>query len=152
VLDAADRIRRELSTAGVRVHLDARDGMKPGAKYYEWEGRGVPLRLEVGPRDVAAGAVVLARRTGGKKETLEPEGGQEYAGETIACNMTRYNRHVDESVQNAGARQGTFWYAALLPGGDILVPVRMRLRTQIGSVDVYLAEAQGRGVDIQLMK
>jgi hypothetical protein len=90
--------------------------------------------------------------TGGKKETLEPEGGQEYAGETITCNMTRYNRHVDESVQNAGARQGTFWYAALLPGGDILVPVRMRLRTQIGSVDVYLAEAQGRGVDIQLMK
>ena len=74
VLDAADRIRRELSTAGVRVHLDARDGMKPGAKYYEWEGRGVPLRLEVGPRDVAAGAVVLARRTGGKKETLPLEG------------------------------------------------------------------------------
>jgi prolyl-tRNA synthetase len=74
VLDAADRIRRELSAAGVRVHLDARDGMKPGAKYYEWEGRGVPLRLEVGPRDVAAGAVVLARRTGGKKETLPLEG------------------------------------------------------------------------------
>ena len=66
VLDAADRIRRELSGAGVRVHLDARDGMKPGAKYYEWEG--------LGPRDVAAGAVVLARRTGGKKETLPLEG------------------------------------------------------------------------------
>ena len=55
--------------AGIRVHLDAREGIKPGAKYYEWEGRGVPLRLEVGPRDVAAGTAVLARRTGGKKET-----------------------------------------------------------------------------------
>jgi prolyl-tRNA synthetase len=44
--------------------------MKPGAKYYEWEGRGVPLRLEIGPRDVAAGTVILARRTGGKKESL----------------------------------------------------------------------------------
>jgi len=74
VLDAADRVRRELAGAGVRVHLDARDGMKPGAKYYEWEGRGVPLRLEVGPRDVAAGAVVLARRTGGKKATLPMAG------------------------------------------------------------------------------
>jgi prolyl-tRNA synthetase len=74
VLDAAGRIRRELSAAGVRAHLDAREGMKPGAKYYEWEGRGVPLRLEVGPRDVAAGAVVLARRTGGKKETLPVDG------------------------------------------------------------------------------
>jgi prolyl-tRNA synthetase len=48
--------------------------MKPGAKYYEWEGRGVPLRLEVGPRDVASGSVVLARRTGGKKESLPIDG------------------------------------------------------------------------------
>jgi prolyl-tRNA synthetase len=74
VLEAAERIRKELAGAGVRTHLDARDGMKPGAKYYEWEGRGVPLRLEVGPRDVAAGAVVLVRRTGGKKETLPVTG------------------------------------------------------------------------------
>jgi prolyl-tRNA synthetase len=44
--------------------------MKPGAKYYEWEGRGVPLRLEIGPRDVASGTAMLARRTGGKKESL----------------------------------------------------------------------------------
>jgi prolyl-tRNA synthetase len=74
MLDAAEKVKRELTGAGVRVHLDARDGMKPGAKYYEWEGRGVPLRLEIGPRDVAAGAVVLARRTGGKKETLPMDG------------------------------------------------------------------------------
>jgi prolyl-tRNA synthetase len=74
VLESAERVKRELAGAGVRVHLDARAGMKPGAKYYEWEGRGVPLRLEIGPRDVAAGAVVLARRTGGKKETLPMEG------------------------------------------------------------------------------
>jgi prolyl-tRNA synthetase len=74
VLEAADRIRRELAAGGVRTHLDARQGMKPGAKYYEWEGRGVPLRLEIGPRDVAAHSVVLARRTGGKKESL-PMGG-----------------------------------------------------------------------------
>ncbi|MGH2627109.1 MAG: proline--tRNA ligase, partial [Anaerolineales bacterium] len=74
VLDAAERVRRELSGAGVRVHLDARDGMKPGAKYYEWEGRGAPLRLEIGPRDVAGGAVMLARRTGGKKESLPMAG------------------------------------------------------------------------------
>ena len=67
---ASDTLRQELAAAGIRVHVDARDGMKPGAKYYEWEGRGVPLRLEVGPRDVAAGTVVLARRTGGKKESL----------------------------------------------------------------------------------
>jgi prolyl-tRNA synthetase len=74
VLQAADRLRKDLAGAGIRVHLDAREGMKPGAKYYEWEGRGVPLRLEVGPRDVASGSVVLARRTGGKKESLPMDG------------------------------------------------------------------------------
>src|SRR5256885_17049342 len=40
--------------------------MKPGAKYFEWEAFGVPVRLEIGPRDLASGQVVLARRTGGK--------------------------------------------------------------------------------------
>jgi prolyl-tRNA synthetase len=74
VLQASERLRKELAAAGIRVHLDSREGMKPGAKYYEWEGRGVPLRLEVGPRDVASGSVVLARRTGGKKETLPMDG------------------------------------------------------------------------------
>src|SRR6185437_2595330 len=74
VLEAAGRLRRDLAGAGIRVHLDAREGVKPGAKYYEWEGRGVPLRLEIGPRDMAAGTVVLARRTGGKKETLPMDG------------------------------------------------------------------------------
>jgi prolyl-tRNA synthetase len=66
VLEVAGRLRETLAGGGIRVHLDARDGMKPGAKYYEWEGKGVPLRLEIGPRDVAAGSVMLARRTGGK--------------------------------------------------------------------------------------
>ncbi len=63
-------VMKELRQAGIRTHLDAREGMKPGAKYFEWEARGVPLRLEIGPRDVAAGSVMLARRTGGKKEPV----------------------------------------------------------------------------------
>ncbi len=67
VVEAAERIRGELHAAGVRVHLDSRDGMKPGAKYYEWEARGTPLRIELGPRDLEAGTVVVAKRTGGKE-------------------------------------------------------------------------------------
>jgi prolyl-tRNA synthetase len=67
VLEAGEAIRQELRAAGIRVHVDAREGMKPGAKYYEWEGRGVPFRLEIGPRDLAAGTLMLARRTGGKE-------------------------------------------------------------------------------------
>ncbi len=74
VLEAAQQIRATLAAAGVRVHVDAREGIKPGAKYYEWEGRGVPFRLEVGPRDVAAGSAMMARRTGGKKEPVPIDG------------------------------------------------------------------------------
>jgi prolyl-tRNA synthetase len=64
VLDAADRIALALRGAAtpIRVHVDRRDGMKPGAKYYEWELRGVPLRMELGPRDLDQQQCVLVRR------------------------------------------------------------------------------------------
>jgi len=90
VLEAGDHVRRALAAAGVRVHVDAREGLTPGAKYYEWEGRGAPFRLEVGPRDVAAGTVMLARRTGGKKESL-PLGG---IGERLLAEMDRMQREL----------------------------------------------------------
>jgi prolyl-tRNA synthetase len=66
VLEVGARLAEDLRTVGVRVVLDDRDTMKPGAKYFEWEARGVPLRYEIGPRDVGGGQVVAARRTGGK--------------------------------------------------------------------------------------
>ena len=72
VLEAAHRIARALGeadhgAAAVRVHVDARETMKPGAKYYEWELRGVPLRLEIGPRDLDREQAVLVRRDTGAK-------------------------------------------------------------------------------------
>jgi prolyl-tRNA synthetase len=70
VLATAERVLRELRAGGIRTHLDSREALKPGAKYYEWEARGVPLRLEIGPRDVAAGTAMLARRVGAKKEPV----------------------------------------------------------------------------------
>jgi prolyl-tRNA synthetase len=66
VLEVANRLRGELRQGGVRAELDDRDGLKPGAKYYEWEGKGIPVRLEIGPRDVAQSQAMIARRTGGK--------------------------------------------------------------------------------------
>jgi prolyl-tRNA synthetase len=65
-LQVSEAVLQQLRDAGFRTELDGREGMKPGAKYYEWEGRGVPLRLEIGPKDVAKGQVFAARRTGGK--------------------------------------------------------------------------------------
>ncbi len=67
VTKVGEQIRTRLDDVGVRVDIDLRDGMKPGAKYFEWEARGVPLRLEVGPRDVEGEQTMVARRTGGKE-------------------------------------------------------------------------------------
>ncbi len=54
----------------LRVHVDDRDGIKPGAKYFEWELRGVPLRLELGPRDLDQNQAVLVRRDTGVKRAV----------------------------------------------------------------------------------
>ena len=62
VLDAAHTVYKALRDAGIRVELDDREEYTPGYKFNEWELRGVPLRVEIGPRDVENGQVVLARR------------------------------------------------------------------------------------------
>ena len=68
VLENARKLRQELVDAGIRVKMDEREGMSPGFKFNDWEMRGVPLRLEIGPKDVAKGSVVLARRDRPGKE------------------------------------------------------------------------------------
>ena len=76
VLEAATRIERELGEwerrepNALRVHVDRREGMKPGAKYYDWELRGIPLRLELGPRDLANQQGVLVRRDTKEKKPV----------------------------------------------------------------------------------
>ena len=98
VVETAMRLQKELRAAGIRVHVDLREGMKPGAKYYDWEARGVPLRLELGPRDVADQSVMLARRTGGKKESLP------MPGLTIALQLAMAQMQ-DELLASAIARR-----------------------------------------------
>src|SRR6201998_2818721 len=68
VMENAHRLRRELIDAGIRVKVDEREGMSPGFKFNDWEMRGVPLRMELGPKDVAKNSVVLARRDRPGKE------------------------------------------------------------------------------------
>ncbi len=68
VMDAARKIRAELVAADIRTKMDEREGASPGFKFNDWEMRGVPLRIELGPKDVAKGSVVLARRDRPGKE------------------------------------------------------------------------------------
>ncbi len=68
LVEAANKLKAELTSwtgrgeDRIRVHIDSREGMKPGAKYYEWELRGIPLRLELGPKDLEKQSVFSARR------------------------------------------------------------------------------------------
>lgn len=68
VLKACNELRNELSR--YRVVLDTDDG-RPGAKFYKWEKQGVPIRLEIGPRDLSKSSVTLVRRDTGKKESVK---------------------------------------------------------------------------------
>jgi prolyl-tRNA synthetase len=62
VMEVADRVFAELKSAGIRVKTDDRDNVSSGFKFNDWEMRGVPVRLEIGPKDVEKGSVALARR------------------------------------------------------------------------------------------
>jgi len=72
VLDKAESIRNILKK-DFRVEIDARDGYTPGWKFNEWEMKGVPLRLEIGPKDLALEQVVLVRRDTGEKMAVKDE-------------------------------------------------------------------------------
>jgi prolyl-tRNA synthetase len=74
VLPRAQAIREEFVARGVRVMLDDRDSQTPGWKFNEWEMRGVPLRLEIGPKDLEKSQVVLARRDTREKSFVPMEG------------------------------------------------------------------------------
>jgi prolyl-tRNA synthetase len=68
VMETADRIFSELKAAGIRLKMDDREEVTPGFKYNDWEMRGVPLRMEIGPKDVEKNSVALARRDRPGKE------------------------------------------------------------------------------------
>jgi prolyl-tRNA synthetase len=68
VMSAAHALHKELRAAGIRVKLDDRADKKPGYKFADWEMRGVPVRIELGPNDVAQNVVTLVRRDKNKGE------------------------------------------------------------------------------------
>jgi prolyl-tRNA synthetase len=71
-LEAAVAVRAALLAAGIRTRTDEREGASPGFKFNDWEMRGVPLRIEIGPKDVSNNSVVLARRDKPGREGKSP--------------------------------------------------------------------------------
>ena len=102
VLDKCDEVKKRLADSGIRAKVDARDNLSPGAKFFEWERKGVPFRIEIGPRDLAEGKVALARR-------LVPEGEKrkQFLPEDEALNSLgeRMESFQTELMQSAIARR-----------------------------------------------
>jgi len=100
VLSAAQKLEGDLKSAGFRVKTDTRD-MRPGAKYYWWELRGVPLRLELGPRDLDAGKVMAVKRTGEKSQielATVTDGVTRVLGEITAAIRARAEEHTQSHL------------------------------------------------------
>jgi prolyl-tRNA synthetase len=85
VLPKAQAIRDELQARGVRVKLDADEENSPGWKFAEWELRGVPLRLEIGPKDIEKGQVFSARRDTREKAPMPFDGLADRVLETLGA-------------------------------------------------------------------
>jgi len=83
VLPKALEIQSQLRAAGIRVTLDERDE-RPGWKFSEWEMRGVPLRVEIGPKDIEKAAVLVARRDTREKQSVSMEGLAQRLGDLLA--------------------------------------------------------------------
>jgi prolyl-tRNA synthetase len=83
VFQAATTLEQDLASAGISAESDLREGFKPGYKFYDWELRGVPLRVEIGPRDLKESQVIFARRDTGDKTSVPLAAAAQKAGETL---------------------------------------------------------------------
>ena len=95
--EAVSRLASALREAGIRVQVDDRDYVRPGAKFFEWERRGAPLRVELGPRDLASGTCTVARRVDGAKLQLPLAD----AAGALRCELDQIQ---DEMLERARAR------------------------------------------------
>jgi prolyl-tRNA synthetase len=71
VIPVVDKLAADLKARGIAVKVDDREGKRPGEKYYEWERKGVPIRIEVGPRDVASGEAMTKLRVAEDKVKMK---------------------------------------------------------------------------------
>ena len=95
----AEKVKAQLDEAGIRVHMDKRDGLSPGFKFNDWEMRGVPVRLEIGPRDVAGRSVMAARR-----DVPGKEGKQVIPVDELATRIPELLSDIQDSMLDTATR------------------------------------------------
>ncbi len=91
VKEYLEKVRGRLEEAGVRYKIDDREDVRPGAKFYYWELRGVPIRIEIGPREAREGKVVLARRDTLERITIKLE--------SLEAELTKLKDDIEENLR-----------------------------------------------------
>ncbi|WP_136588512.1 proline--tRNA ligase [Salinigranum halophilum] len=108
VLDYAESVTADLEEAGLRVELDDRDERNPGFKFNEWELKGVPLRIEIGPNEVDDGALTLAHRPDGEKHEVPrahvADTVEDHLDEVFAKLYAAAEETLDGAVREADSR------------------------------------------------
>jgi prolyl-tRNA synthetase len=99
VLAAAESVRQELSDLNIRCKIDLREQLSPGFKFNDWELKGVPLRIEIGPRDVQNRALVLARR-----DQRGREGKQSISRDQLAAAAPELLRQIHHALLERATR------------------------------------------------
>lgn len=104
-----------------RTRLDDRDQLTPGRKFNEWELRGVPLRIEIGPRDISAGQAVLVRRDTGAKRAVRMDGvEEEVAKELASIHRTLLEKATESLKENTHSASSYGDLKKLLVKGGII--------------------------------
>ena len=138
--EGARDCRASCGAAGVRVMLDDRDAYTPGWKFAEWELRGVPLRLEIGPKDIEKSQVLLARRDTREKAPMPMDGlAERVVGAARRRSSRRCSQRARHVPRGAHARASTL---RRVQGGDGR-PARIRHRRLVRQRGVRGAD-QGR--------
>src|SRR6187455_1706429 len=158
VLPHAQAIKDQLVAAGVRVMLDDRDAYTPGWKFAEWEMRGVPVRLEIGPKDIEKQQVVLARRDTREKQFVPMEGLVPHVQRWLvdiqaalfakAAQVREERSHYTESYDEfktlmAGARPGLV-YAPWCDDATVEAQVKTETQATIRNYPFVAPSAEGK--------
>jgi len=108
VLPIVEKVRREIYDVGIRLKVDDREEVTPGYKFNDWEMRGIPLRIEIGPKDVAKNTVAFARRDipGKAGKSFIPQDGLIHNVKDILALiqeslLTKAKRFRDSNIHNA---------------------------------------------------
>jgi prolyl-tRNA synthetase len=125
IVPKAHEIRDELVRRGMRVMIDDRDSQTPGWKYNEWEMRGVPLRMEIGPKDLEKSQVVLARRDTREKSFVPMEGLAARVEEMLAAiQQALYDRAVQFRTEHTTETDSYEEFKQIMDGrpGFVIAP------------------------------